>query len=446
MTAISPARSRSAPERRPPTRSRSTVSEAPSAKSNSLWRGPPPAPPPNDSFADRIQLHGEVVNVTGSNHHASREPGEPQSPGYPFESSVWWSWTAPAHGRVNIATLNSSFDTILAIYTGNQLSSLHAVAMNDDAPGFSGSHSSEVNFSVTAGTPYHIAVTGYNGATGDIALAVNFAAQPRPSRPTNFSVRAAIHTDQSLILGFGSRGDDSRSLLIRAVGPSLNAFGIANALPDPELALYENIAGFSLLRDENDDWGGDPALATDFARLGAFGLDANSRDAALTLATSAGTHTAVINGKGNAGVTLVEAYETEPFASDSELSNISVRNFVGTGDDVLVLGFVLEGESARELLVRGIGPTLNSFGVASVLADPRIEILRADGSIIATNDDWFEKPQLTQQFQATGAFSLPPASSDAAVTVTLEPGVYSVVVEGAEATTGVALVEVYLLP
>lgn len=402
--------------------------------------------PANDSFSNPIQLSGESAHETGSNHQASREPGEPQPAGDSSHSSVWWSWTAPAHGRVTINTLNSSFDTVLAIYTGDNLPTLQEIAKNDDSPNSSGGNSSEVNIFVEPNTTYHIAVDGYNGATGDIALALAFTSQPRRSRLTNFSVRASSDTNQSLVLGFSSRGTAQRPLLLRAIGPSLTEFGISDALPDPKLSLYENISGISLLRAENDNWGGDPLLAANFARLGAFTLPSNSLDAALLMNTSTGTHTAVISGQGNSGVILIEAYEIDPFSADSELSNISVRNFVGSGDDVLVLGFVLQGDSPREILVRGIGPTLASFGVSSILADPQLQIFRSDGSTVATNDDWNEYPELTQQFRATGAFALPSTSSDSALTVTLEPGVYSVVVKGANDTSGVALVEVYLLP
>ena len=121
----------------------------------------------NDAFADRLQMTGTFDYVVGSNVGATYEANEPyhwQTTGY---ESVWWQWQAPVSGTVTISTAGSSFDTILAAYTGTSLSSLSLVANNDD---YGGLTTSQISFFATAGTVYQIAVDGYGTASGFISL------------------------------------------------------------------------------------------------------------------------------------------------------------------------------------------------------------------------------------------------------------------------------------
>jgi hypothetical protein len=85
--------------------------------------------------------------------------------------SVWAQWTAPSTKAVTIDTIGSSFNTLLAVYTGNNVSALTPVVSNDDIG--SGQQQSRVTFSATAGTVYRIAVDGFNGAVGSIVLTLN---------------------------------------------------------------------------------------------------------------------------------------------------------------------------------------------------------------------------------------------------------------------------------
>ena len=86
-------------------------------------------------------------------------------------TSIWFSWTAPTTRTVALTTLGSSFDTLLAVYSGSAMTSLTTVAFNDDAP-TGGTRTSALAFRAVAGTTYHFAVDGYNGATGSIALSL----------------------------------------------------------------------------------------------------------------------------------------------------------------------------------------------------------------------------------------------------------------------------------
>lgn len=123
-------------------------------------------PPPNDNLADRTLVAAGSTQSVGSNVDASAEAGEPRNPSVAGGRSVWWSWTSATSSSVTISTTGSSFDTTLAIYTGNTVGSLVLVGANDDAGGVQ----SAVTFAAVAGTTYSIQVDGYSSATGTIAL------------------------------------------------------------------------------------------------------------------------------------------------------------------------------------------------------------------------------------------------------------------------------------
>jgi hypothetical protein len=129
---------------------------------------PPTTAPFNDAFANAIVLRGTSGVTTGNNVNATEEAGEPAHASGPMGGrSVWWVWTAHAGGSVTISTFGSTFDTLLAVYTGNAVNALTHIASNDDA---GGGLQSQVTFTAVAGTTYRIAVDGYYGAYGNIKL------------------------------------------------------------------------------------------------------------------------------------------------------------------------------------------------------------------------------------------------------------------------------------
>jgi hypothetical protein len=136
-----------------------------------LQIGNPNAPPLNDNFANAQALLGGFASVPGNNVNATKEAGEPNHAGNAGGHSVWYEWTALSTKSVTIDTIGSSFDTLLAVYTGNSLTALTLVASNDNLG--PGTLQSRVNFSATAGTVYRIAVDGANGATGNIIVTLN---------------------------------------------------------------------------------------------------------------------------------------------------------------------------------------------------------------------------------------------------------------------------------
>jgi hypothetical protein len=268
-----------------------------------------------------------------------------------------------------------------------------------------------------------------------------------PGRLANLSVRTQAGTgDETLITGFALSGTGTKSLLVRAVGPTLGVFGLTGVLADPIVEIAP-LGGANVAI--NDNWGGTAALKAAFAGVGAFALSPDtSRDAALVFSPAPGAYTAKVTGANNGtGVALVEVYDTGT-GNTPRLTNLSARTQVGTGADALFTGFVLNGNVPKRLLIRAVGPTLGAFGVGGTLADPVLEI-RPLGSeeVIALNDDWRGTAALKAAFASVGAFAFAAdASRDAALAIELPPGAYTATVSGRNNTTGVALVEVYELP
>jgi hypothetical protein len=129
------------------------------------------AAPPNDAFAAAQELSGREVSVEGLNKDATKEDGEPPHAGKLGGASIWYRWTAPAAGRVVVSTCESTFDTLLAVYTGDSLVGLVEKAANDDACGLR----SEVSFVASEGVTFRIAVDGNNAAAGEVKLALRLA-------------------------------------------------------------------------------------------------------------------------------------------------------------------------------------------------------------------------------------------------------------------------------
>jgi len=263
------------------------------------------------------------------------------------------------------------------------------------------------------------------------------------ARLSNFSARVAVGGVAGVpIPGFVLNGSGEKAILIRAVGPTLASLDVNGALADPSFTLFRDTTSLS----GNDNWRGTDATA--IAATGAFALGSNSKDAALLTSLSAGSYTAPVTATdGGNGIALLEVYEA-PSTATAVLVNGSTRAYVGTGESVLIPGFVIGGTGTLRLLIRGIGPTLVNFQVPGPLADPTITLYRGS-TALATNDNWSaaaNAAEIASTAQVVGAFALPTGSRDAAILTTLPPGAYTVVVSGVGATSGTALVELYVVP
>jgi hypothetical protein len=263
---------------------------------------------------------------------------------------------------------------------------------------------------------------------------------------TNVSSRMRVvagDSSRSLIAGFVVGGSQAKHVLLRAIGPALSEFGVTGALADPRLQLYSS-AG--TLVAENDNWAGAETSA-DAAAVGAFPLAVGARDSAVVVTLSPGAYTLVVSPNGGDGVALAEVYDADARVASgaSAISNLSTRGQIDGAASPLIAGFTVEGDGARRVLIRGVGPGLTLFGVGAVLGDPTLKIYH-DGQLVAQNDDWTSATaENAAAAVESGAFALGADSKDAAIVLTLEPGSYTAVMSGAGDTSGAGLVEVYQL-
>jgi hypothetical protein len=301
---------------------------------------------------------------------------------------------------------------------------------------------------------YFVRVTsGTTSVDSDYAI---LTLQGGASRLANLSTRGSVPAGGELTPGFVLRGDGSKDLVIRAVGPELADFGVTTAMDDPTLSLVP--LGDSAAQLTNDNWqdsANSAELATKSASLGAFPLNEGSLDASVltsvSLPNSAGSKgftVQITSTSGAAGIALAEVYDPDAAGTAAQLTNISARGFSGLGADALSPGFVIDGDGAKTMLIRVVGPRLADFGVPGTMANPRLEVIPGGQSfVVAENDDWGGTSALKTAFQTTGAFEFTnDGSRDAAVVVRLPPGPYTVRPSGANDGTGVILVEAYEVP
>ena len=282
-----------------------------------------------------------------------------------------------------------------------------------------------------------------------LALACAATLPAQEARLANLATRGQTGTGaEVLTAGFVIGPGPDKQVVIRAIGPTLSAFGLSGLLADPFLTLIN--ASTQATVATNDNWRA--ADAATMAAAGAFALPANSKDAVIIATLAPGAYTAQISGVGGTtGLTIAEVYEVG--GTGAKLINISSRGPVGTGANVMIPGIVVApGTGNRKFLVRAAGPALAAFGLTGTLPDPQIVVTNAAGNLTyASNNDWgtpvglgaSTAAQLTSSFTVNGAFAFAPGSKDAALTVDLAAGNYTIAVSGVGGTSGLAIVEIY---
>jgi hypothetical protein len=156
-------------------------------------------------------------------------------------------------------------------------------------------------------------------------------------------------------------------------------------------------------------------------------------------ASSAGSYTVTVS-QGGMSVTSVAANLD---VSTTRLVNLSARGFVGQGANILIAGFATSGSAPKQILVRGVGPSLASYNVADPVSAPQLTLYNPAGAALAANSGWGGTVVLQDTFLQVGAFALPGESLDAALLETLPVGDYTAGISNAAGATGVALAEVY---
>jgi hypothetical protein len=267
------------------------------------------------------------------------------------------------------------------------------------------------------------------------------AAIPAPAslpRLANISTRMQVLTgDDVMIGGFIIGGSTPKTVVVRARGPSLIPFGIPNALANPTLQLVRSSDQVTLAT--NDDWQNQSGASVSAIQASGF-APGNALESAIIATLSPGAYTAIVTGVGNTtGVGIVEVFEVDH--PEVPLINISTRGQVLTGNDVMIGGFIIQGDSAQTVVVRARGPSLIPFGIPNALANPTLELFRSsDNTLILSNDDW----QSAANAAAVQASGFAPSNTlESAILITLNPGAYTAIVRGAASGTGVGIVEVF---
>ena len=267
----------------------------------------------------------------------------------------------------------------------------------------------------------------------------------------SFSVVTSLDAaDAQTVIGCGVGGAGTlgaKSVLVRAAGPSLVRFGIADRNPAPRLELFSGATKLG----ENTRWGGQASIVEAAARVGAFPFVANgSTDAAMLVdVTPTASDTIRISGDGGAtGIVLAEIYDATPAAAVTSTTprfvRCSVLKMIPAGANVSV-GFVVAGQTPRTVLIRALGPALEKFGVTDAMPDPVLTLYQGV-TPIAVNDDWGGASALASAFASVGASTLGASAKDAALVVRLARGSYAIEASEAGNAGGIVLVEIYELP
>ena len=257
-----------------------------------------------------------------------------------------------------------------------------------------------------------------------------------PPKAINLSTRLRVRTGDDVgIGGLIVTGNAPKRVLIRAIGPSLVDFGIQDVLADPVLELH-GPGSFATVINQN--W-----RDTQEAEIDATGIaPIDDREPAIVATLMPGAYTAIVKGIDNTtGVALVEVYDLEP-AVDSQLANLSTRAFVSVGDNIVIAGFSLSGNSGDgQVIVRGMGPSLAAMGVSNTLADPMLELRNGDGNLVAADNNWQENS--VQASDMIAANLAPASQSESGISASLPPGLYTALLSGVDRGTGVGVVEIY---
>lgn len=340
-----------------------------------------------------------------------------------------------------------------------------ATGTTDFEPLFTVHDSTKLDFPIAqitdAGRYYFSATTPDDTVNSNtVSLTVNPITLSTTTQLANVATRGVAGAGaNSMIVGFVVSGTKPKKILLRAIGPTLANFQVPGTLSDPILTLKNsNTTDVA----SNDNWEQNTtATAAEIraasTRVGAFALATGSKDAVILVTLPPGGYTALVSSPSSVpGVVLLEAYDADdPLDPAIKLSNLSTRGSVGTGSNIIIAGFVVNGPGPKTYLIRAIGPTLIDppFSLPGALVDPYLRLYQGS-NLLRENDDWDSpsatQPALRAAAVKVGAFPLREKRNnsglDSVMLLTLQPGSYSAQMSGLDGLTGIGLIEVYEVP
>ena len=374
-------------------------------------------------------------------------------------------------GTLTITLQAAAFDAFLWLFSSS-VTAGNFITFDDDGGG--GTNSS-ISVILGPGTYIILANSAFadQADTGSYMLSTNFTASSGSptERLVNISTRGRVLSgDNAMIGGFIISGSAPKRILIRSRGPSISGapFMVPGTLGNPSLRLF---SGQSVIA-QNDNWQDAPScsgfVCEGAAAISATGLDPCAPnpgqagpppncalESVILITLPPGGYTAIVNGAdGGTGVGLVEIFEADS-SPLSELSNISTRAFVQTGDSIIIGGLIIEASAPKTVLIRARGPSMGGapFNLNGTLANPLLQLFSGQ-NIIAFNDNWRERQE--EEIAATGldpcqpnpgeTVAPPGCDQESAMVLDLPAGGYTAWMTGVGGQTGIGLMEIFEAP
>ena len=271
-----------------------------------------------------------------------------------------------------------------------------------------------------------------SNVTSARSVTATFTPNTTIPRLANISTRMQVLTGADVLIGgFIIGGSQPKTVVVRARGPSLTAAGVTGALANPVLQLFSGPTQI----DANDNW----QQAANQATVQSSGFaPADPLESAIHTTLNPGAYTAIVTGANlGTGVAIIEVFEVD--RPEVPLLNIATRGKVLTGGDVMIGGFIIQGDAPQTVVVRARGPSLTAAGVPGALQDTVLQLFNGPTEI-ASNDDWQASPDAAV-IQSSGF--APSDTRESVIRITLAPGAYTAIVTGKNGTTGVGIIEVF---
>ena len=407
---------------------------------------------------ETLTFSGSIANgvITGTVAELSLPFSATVDPGAGSSGAIAGLYQAVGSGGATYAVIGTQGEVFALALTPSGVAAGTGTVAADNSFTVSTAQGVSVAGSVNPVTTDTTATITLPNGGGTIGVSGLDATTPAIHHLANLSTLQEVSGGKIISAGFVVTGSGSKRILVRAVGPGLSAFGVSGVLATPTLTLLDASRNTVV---SNSGWAGDSTLAAAFNQVGAFSLATGSLDAAAIAVLQPGTYYLQVSGGGKSGQALAEIYDLDlnPSLSLSTLVNESSIGPVAGTSNILIAGFVIEGNSPQTVLIRGIGPGLSQFGVSGVLAAPSLSVFDSRQTLIAQNQAWGTPSAISGgQLPATasaisaaasgsGAFPLATGSNDSSVLVTLPPGAYTAQLSGVGSSSGTGLVEIYVV-